>query len=142
MGALLVNVLGSLLAITTPGVTIRFMDAGLNSNEIGIFLELFYNAAILISLPVAVARTQQKETDAALAAALASAERRAAQLADSEAAIRENQETLKRSEQRFRAIFERAPLGIALMDIETQRYIDAESKTWAKVIAERKITIT
>ncbi|MBW8755366.1 MAG: PAS domain S-box protein [Sphingomonadales bacterium] len=122
IGALVNNVLGAVLAITTEGITARLMETGYDADQVGIYLELFFNAAILISLPVAVARAQQKATDAALAAALASAERRATQLADSEAAIRKNQEILQQSEQRFRHIFEHAPLGIALVDTETQLF--------------------
>jgi len=128
IGSLLNNVLGALLSVSTPGIATRLMHAGYHPDAVGIYLALFFDAAILISLPVAVARAQQKATDAALAAALASAERRATQLADSEAAIRMNQEILRQSEQRSRAIFERAPLGIALMDAETQRYVSLNSK--------------
>jgi len=128
IGALLNNVLGALLAIMTPGITARLMVAGYGPDQAGIYLALFFDAAILISLPVAVARAQQKATDAALAAALTSAERRAAQLAESEAAIRRNQASLEQSEQRFRAIFERAPLGIAVMDTATRRYLSMNPK--------------
>ncbi|MCW1428462.1 ATP-binding protein [Novosphingobium sp. JCM 18896] len=124
LGALVNNVLGSVLAITTSGITVRLMAAGYDNTSIGVYLGLFYNAAILISLPVAVARVQQKNTESELAAALSAAERRAAQLADSEAAIRRSQTILEQSEQRFRTIFERAPLGIALVDPETNRFLD------------------
>ncbi len=128
LGALLNAVLGSILAISTDGITVRLMNSGYDIGSVGVYLELFYNAAILISLPVAVARAQQKATDSALAAALASAERRAAQLADSETAIRRSQVFLRQSEQRFRSIFERAPLGIALVDAETNCFIDVNTK--------------
>ncbi len=128
IGALLNNVMGALLAIMTPGITARLMAAGYGPDQVGIYLALFFNAAILISLPVAVARARQKATDAALATALTSAERRAAQLAESEAAIRRNQASLLQSEQRFRAIFERAPLGIAVMDIATRHYLSVNPK--------------
>ena len=45
-----------------------------------------------------------------------------------EAAIRRNQAILRQSEQRFRTIFERAPLGIALVDAETHVFLDAKPK--------------
>ena len=137
LGALLNNVLGSALSLTTEGVMHRLMLLGYGPNEASVFLELFYNAVILISLPVAVARAQHQATDAALAAALASSERRATQLAHSEAAIRANQEVLRQSEQRFRAIYERAPLGIAIIDSETHAFLDGnpmffEIAGWAR----------
>ncbi|MEJ5975965.1 ATP-binding protein [Novosphingobium sp. PS1R-30] len=128
IGALVNNVLGCVLVVSTSGIATRLMAAGYDASGVGIYLGLFYNAAILISLPVAVARAQQKSTEAALAAALTAAERRAAQLADSEAAIRRSQATLQQSEQRFRTIFERAPLGIALVDPETNRILDINPK--------------
>jgi PAS domain S-box-containing protein len=122
-GALINTALGSAIAMTTDGIAQRLMLTGYSANAAGVFLELFYSVAILISLPVAVARAQQRVADVALTAALAAAERRAAQLGESEAAIRASQEVLRQSEQRFRAIFERAPWGIALIDADTDRFL-------------------
>jgi PAS domain S-box-containing protein len=122
-GALINNVLGSVIAMTTDGITHRLVLTGYSASSAGVFIALFFCVTILISLPVAVARAQQRISDVALTAALAAAERRAAQLGESEAAIRASQEVLRQSEQRFRAIFERAPWGIALIDADTDRFL-------------------
>lgn len=47
---------------------------------------------------------------------------------EAERAAEEFQESARKSEWRARAIFERAPLGIALIDSATGRYIDANAK--------------
>jgi PAS domain S-box-containing protein len=47
---------------------------------------------------------------------------------EAERAAEEFQESARKSEWRARAIFERAPLGIALLDSATGRYIDANAK--------------
>lgn len=128
VGALLINATGAALTILTPGIVVRLSGDGYSASEIGIVLELFFSVTILISIPVAVARARQMKTDAALATALVSAERRATQLAESEAAIRASKKVLEQSEARFRSIFERAPLGIAVLDAETHLFLDANPK--------------
>lgn len=66
----------------------RLVTAGYSDRQRGIYFELFFSVAILVSLPIAVARARQRAMAAALTDALAASEQRALQLAESEAAAR------------------------------------------------------
>jgi PAS domain S-box-containing protein len=94
------------------GLQQRLIAAGYSAAQRGTFMELFFTVAILTSLPLAVARTRQHTTDQALAEALAEAEERAAQLAESEAAARASEAALLTSENRWRAALEASGLGV------------------------------
>lgn len=132
LGALILIVGVALLLLAGEGPVPTLLATGYGPSARGIYIELYFGIAIMMSLPLGAARARQQAVEDALADALATAERRAAELAESEAAARRSELALLENENRWRAALEGSGLGVWDWDIESGDVYYSE--TWKSML--------
>ncbi len=123
VGALVLIIIGGALLPQGGSIVQQLRMAGFDAVERGFYLELFFTVAILMSLPLAIARSRQMTMEAALAGALSAAQRRAALLTDSEKAARTAEARAVQAQNRLRRIIETSTDIICTID-EEGRFVE------------------